>query len=821
MDSQELERNWIPHLREQFERGRPILFTGAGFSRAAKNIRREPVPSYDELKQHLWGLCFPQTAFEKEPSLQDLYEHALMRHKGDLSDLLTSLLTVDTDSLPDWYGEVLSMPWQRSYTLNIDDLAAASCRKFKLPRNPVSISATDPHMTVSSNAYRDLEVVHLNGTLQDVPDRITFSTTQYAERLARPDPWYLRFSADLLTSPIVFIGTSLDEPPLWQHLALRHGYGGREMNELRQRSYLVTPTLDRAKQSLLAQFNIVWLPITAEQFVSQVLDQMKSSAAAGQRFLACHAVPAAQVGTNLPEVAELAQNPRERTEFLMGHEPIWADLQSDRAIRRESDEAVWKTIREIQGKEHVKGILLITGTAGSGKSTSLMRAALRLVAEGTRVGWVDRNIELSPGQIRTTMRKEDAPPVLAIDDADLYGAHLAPTVRDIALREPYPLVLVAVRAGKADRALNPVILKDVPLAEMSMPPLGDNDIGGLIDVLEREKRLGVLTAKPRYVQVAAFRDQAGRQLLVGMIQATSGRMFEEKAFEELYELQGVAKLVYAIIAVASAFRFGLTKDEILIACGEQSNAALNALEQLSRRHIVVTNRDNHVWARHRVIAGIIRDELQKRGQLTSPLSGLTLLAATKVRETLHRSARPWRMLRVFANHDFLMRAGALEFARNLYGSLENLLAWDYHFWLQRGSLEVEFGDLALAEHFLSTARSIAPEDLYIETEWAYLLFRKAIISPTVDAPELVKEATETLEDLMTTSSDPYLYHILGSQGLSWARRGITKVRERGRYLRKLTERIAEGCEKYPREGDLATLHQDLKREYMGLAVSNP
>jgi hypothetical protein len=60
----------------------------------------------------------------------------------------------------------------------------------------------------------DLDVIHLNGTLGDVPDGVTFSVTQYAQRLPGSDPIYRRLSAELLTSPFVFVGTSLDEPPL-------------------------------------------------------------------------------------------------------------------------------------------------------------------------------------------------------------------------------------------------------------------------------------------------------------------------------------------------------------------------------------------------------------------------------------------------------------------------------------------------------------------------------------------------------------------------------------------------------------------------------
>ena len=816
-----IDKNWFLHLQSQFERARPILFTGAGFSAAARNVSGEPIPLVSTLRAQLWEICFPGTPAEEGSSLQDLYEHALRRNRARLADLLTRSLTVLPDSLPEWYGRALSLPWQRCYTLNIDNLEEAAVTKFHLPRRIIPISATAASAAEQrpSDLAGKLEFIHLNGTLQDVPENVTFSTTQYAERLARPEPLYLRFAADLLTSPVIFVGTRLDEPPLWQHLTLRLARGGRELRELRHRSYLVSPTLDRARTALLAEFNVEHIPMGAEEFVNKVLDELQPASRKGLEYLSSSAASVERDDRRLKEVSELANKPTEHNEFLLGNEPIWADIQANRAISRECDETLWERTSVALKQEQAKGLIVITGTAGSGKSASLMRLCLRLAADGVHVGWVDRHSDLSPRQIRSAMRSENAPPVLAIDDADMYGPELAAWVRDLVRGDPRPLVIAATRSGKVDRVLSPVVLKDVAKEEIAMPHLADADINLLIDLLDREKRLGILTGKLRSEQERAFKEQAGRQLLVAMMQATSGKKFEEKAVQELLELETDAQRIYALLAVATSYRFGLTRDEILIASSDFTNAALNALQQLVGRHIVVEREGGFVWARHRRIGEIITDELAKQGQLTETVIGLARLAAAKVAPSLRRQDRAWRMLVTFLNHDFLVRTVGLEVSRNLYGSLESVLSWDFHFWLQRGSLEVEVGDLNLAEHFLNTARSFSPEDVYLQTEWAYLLFRKACDNPAgKDAPELVKEASDTLESLMVRVGDPYPYHLLGSQGLSWARRGIPSSREKEAYLHRLTIKLQEGCKKYPKEKDLQQLLSDLKREYLGVAV---
>jgi len=128
----------------------------------------------------------------------------------------------------------------------------------------------------------------------------------------------------------------------------------------------------------------------------------------------------------------------------------------------------------------------------------------------------------------------------------------------------------------------------------------------------------------------------------------------------------------------------------------------------------------------------------------------------------------------------------------------------------------------LAEHFLSTSLSLNADDVFLQTEWAYLQFRKACANPAgKESAELVKEATESLEALMNRVGDAYPYHLLGSQGLSWARRGITATREKEAYLRRLIRKIEEGIQKYPKEEYLRVLLTDVKKEYLEIAIPKP
>ncbi len=105
--------------------------------------------------------------------------------------------------------------------------------------------------------------------------------------------------------------------------------------------------------------------------------------------------------------------------------------------------------------------------------------------------------------------------------------------------------------------------------------------------------------------------------------------------------------------------------------------------------------------------------------------------ATKVYPGMPRQARQSKLLTRLMNHDFMIRLTPdLNVARKAYALVENILSWDYHYFLQRGSFEVEVGDIELAKNFLDQAKGMAPDDYKVQTEWAYMTLKRACSNPT-------------------------------------------------------------------------------------------
>ena len=276
----------LPRLRSQFARGEPVLFTGAGFSLQARSSIGELMPTSKDLTEEFWQLAFPTTSLEATTRLGDAFFAASTRGSVALSQFIQRRLSVESESLPSFYQRWFAMPWSRCYTLNVDDLELAVMRRYQLGKTIGSISATSGRTESTSKAsFDDLLVIHLNGLVGDELSNLTFSAMDYGVRQSGPDEWMVNALNDIVTRPVVFVGTELDEPTLWQYLEYRKGRGGRGTRELRPGSILVSPYVNSARALLLREFNIDWIKMDAEEFANVVLSELGSAVDQGHAAL--------------------------------------------------------------------------------------------------------------------------------------------------------------------------------------------------------------------------------------------------------------------------------------------------------------------------------------------------------------------------------------------------------------------------------------------------------------------------------------------------------------------------------------------------------
>lgn len=809
-------------LRSQVSRGEPILFMGAGFSLAAQDMNGCELPSSKSLCRELSAIAFPGASFDESTRLGDAFFAAKQSSATTTAAHLRSRLSVNSNTVPDFYETWFSIPWVRCYSLNLDDLEQAVARKWKFKRNIFSKSAIS-NQTQGRQTSNDLEVIHLNGAIWDKLDEMTFSALDYGGRLAAPDQYWINCVADMMSRPVVFVGTELDESLLWQCMQYRLNKGPRGKTELRPGSYLVCPELNPARQRILKELNIDWVPMTAKEFQESVLSDLSVESELGHDQL--RAKLDSKLRRKVPRlVSELVnESSTSRTEYLMGQEPQWVDLESGRAIEREIDTDLFDTAKAILDGRLSPRPLILTGTAGSGKSTSLMRLALACMAMGLPTFWADEQSNFQTYGLAHLVKNTKGPIVILVDDADLWGSTLTGWAQELPRLRSEVLFACALRSTKIDGLVDKITLGGIETSEVVMPHLTDSDIESIIAVLDKENRLGVLKGKAHDERVEVFRKEAGRQLLVAMIQATSGRLFEEKALDEFTELSALSKQIYAIICFVSSQRFTLDREEILLACGKADNETLNELETLVRRNVIFRKELlTGYTARHRVIADTIIHAPTFQPFIGQVLEGVCFAFANRISPTEPRASRNWRRLIRFINHDFILQLVSLEDGRHVYERLEQILTWDHHYWLQRGGLEVHEGNISLASNFLEQALSLAPDDDYVKTEWYYLLMKKAVQFPfNANAHDWFDEGYDGLLSQVDErgDSDPYPYHVLGSQTLAWVHVATLSLDEKKNILSRAVKAVKAGAKKHFKSGELMKLSKDLEAEWLLTSIS--
>lgn len=353
-----------------------------------------------------------------------------------------------------------------------------------------------------------------------------------------------------------------------------------------------------------------------------------------------------------------------------------------------------------------------------------------------------------------------------------------------------------------------------------MPHLTDEDVDSLIDVLTRDKKLGRLKGLALSDQREALRKKCGRQLLVAMLEATSSQSLEDKVYSEWQELVDVERLVYESVAVAYSHRFPVPKPLLLISLQDVSNEVLNVVDQLERRNILVREGTGY-RPRHRVIGETLVDRLTREDPkaLAKVLARLTFAAAVEATPPPDRNRREWRYLISLISHERLLHSVGVDGARLVYQEVENVLSHDHHYWLQRGSLELEQGNVQLAENYLEQAYALDPGDYKVQTAYAYMQLKVACSEPTSGrADRLVAHAVEALEDQITSRGivDSYPYHVLGAQGLAWIRHGTWTATQKELLLQRLIVRVQDGITNHPRVAELRGLLKDLRYDLMAL-----
>ena len=813
-----------------------VLFIGAGFSVGAANQLDEPMPTGPQLCEKLWSFLRLAPPYDGRTPLKDLYELCLSRDKVQLSFLLKSLFVAK--DVPSWY-ELLTKPyWFRIYTTNIDDVVERTYRRPDVKMSLDVIDGTTADYKDRDQFLSKLQFVKLNGTDLDTPESLTFSFRQYARRSSENPTWYDHFVRDYSTYPVVFLGSQLDEPLFWQAVESRgKRYGGKER---RSKSYVITPHIDEVTRQKFNALHLVPIQATAEAFLTAIsaeTEQLSREEILGylhpELSLSLKAIGNAGALTGHSSLQEFFSAfrlvrppdrlPTARKDFLLGTKPDWQSIFSHLDAHREPADLLRAEVRQRLDLEDASSIV-VSGSAGSGKSTIMMRAAADLAAAGTQVFFLDQFQGLAPHHVAPALAAAAERFVVFIDDAANHLSLISAFVEAIRVTPRRMVLVVGERSNRRGRVLQRLLALSSNEHLFDMPNLSDRDIDALLDKLREYNLLGKLAGKTRNEQRYEFAFRAEKQLLVAMREATKGDDFDVIILNEFDSIESdEAKVAYLSICLGTSFGAQLTIEQFISFTDLFPNEALQLLDGQLKE--IVIRREPHrrsLHARHRVIADALLDELAPRSLVKTAYVRLLQTLAHDIDFSRSKHSRSFELYRDVINHDAIQRRfrADIQSARDIFRSLEPYLKTDYHFFLQYASLELEFGELATAENYLTQAEELASHrDDFIQTTKALLFYKQSAASSKIhEAAVLRDEARSVLSaQIENRPNDPYPAHILCSQELDWWERWPTKLEDRRRLINSLRDEIARYVKRYPFSNRLRTLKERIDSRYLDFA----
>lgn len=183
------------------KRGRALLFTGAGFSRGARNALQEPENSIPDAKQFARRLA-NSLGSSGEYTLP-VVSQAYIRKGGGENGLLRELLNCFTVTGIERHHKIIAdVPWVRVYTTNYDN-----CFEFAALQSGSEWTPMTINMAVSAAKKR---CVHINGhvsnlTIESLAKQIKLTHSSYSAEDFADSQWAQQLRQDANAAKSVFL----------------------------------------------------------------------------------------------------------------------------------------------------------------------------------------------------------------------------------------------------------------------------------------------------------------------------------------------------------------------------------------------------------------------------------------------------------------------------------------------------------------------------------------------------------------------------------------------------------------------------------------
>lgn len=819
-------------LLNQFKTGSVVLFAGAGFSLGAiSGVGKEP-PLATELPALLAAECGVAYAGEDLAVVYDYAQKRLGTEK--LHSFLSSYYRGCQPAA--WHLLIPQILWSRIYTVNIDDViensftAVRGEQRLRPIVHPAPYADRDPW-------FDTVQCVHLHGSVLDLSKGLTFSQADFGSQTVTPNPWYQALIDDMYASSVVFVGTRLSDPPFHHYLTLRsERHKGQQ--DFRATAYLVSPGITPIRRRHLEDQRIVPVSMRAEDFFAALHPQV-TQIVPSKLALLTNRYPA-QIEAIKSGILSLhgaffrdfqqvraTASPQKRTVqdtfFFEGAEPTWDDIAAEIDAPRSITPMLLDRLREDSDAARV---FLLTGHAGSGKSSMVRRLAFELAKGGEAVYFFvspNRLSEVPLGEFLKGLAGRRA--FLVIDDAQRHLGALDTAFRQ-AGTDHRITVLLAERPHTVMHRIGDV--RSVRLEHIEMPLLDRADAANIIQRLRTYGLLGKLQGKSPEFQIREFLGRSRKQLLVALKEATSGKGFDVILANEFVTLASEeARLVYTVTCLAYAHGAAVARRHLLALMAGTDLEKARLLTQELRGVIVPWREGTEFYTpRHRVIARhIVVETASFEMKRAAILRFLMQIAPDLIPANIRRRTAEYIAYRGIINLDNMIDLFGDDYdsIAGIYAELDAAYSGDFLFKLQFGRAELHFDHFERAENYLNQSLSIRPKENNVQA-WHQMgvlkLKRARFESNAAVAAEQARLGEEILREQIAAigGQDAYPYAALAQHKLRYLR--VVQPERMNEMLQEIYALAKEGLERHPLDEFMKEAHAEVARAYLMQAVKS-
>ncbi len=615
----------------------------------------------------------------------------------------------------------------------------------------------------------------LHGTIAHYTDEtipLILDNEQYVKYEENRGRFYNRFRDLGAEYSVIFAGYSVNDPHIQKVL-----FDLTDAKRNRPMYYYVSPNIDPLEESYWASNRVTCISSTFDDFLLS-LDQaipatarsLPASLGGGELSIRTHYRVAnaseslllrTYLATDVSHIrGGMTAAQQDAKAFYKGQDIGWGCILQNLDVRRRLVDSILVEAVLVDDDLHTSTELyVLKGPAGNGKTVALKRLAWEAAVEyGQLCLYCNSSAALNLEALEEVHRLTGRRIFLFIDHVALVRFELLELLKSAKLKS-LPLTVLAT---ERDNEWNIYCERLEPFLSQSFAVryLREEEITGLLELLDRHNALGELKSKAPAARLAAFKETAGRQLLVALHEATLGVAFEDIIADEYSRIEPpVARQLYLEICALHQFgapvRAGLISRVSGITFDRFKAEFLAPLE-----NVVHAIQDNHVKdiyykARHQHVAEIVFNRV-----LPTPESKFDLLSRlvsginsdySSDRETFQRLIKGRGITELFHTVDL---------GRLFYDQIESTIPDDGFVLQQRAIFEYthQHGSLTRAEEAIKLASTLEPKSQSIRHTYAEITRRLAnSVSDPVKKESYRKISREKLGNILSRMSEYELY----------------------------------------------------------------